>query len=306
MITMTEFRSLRILDFFRPVFQRLQINYEVMRKILQIKLTMDGRRIPTVFSGQTKKRTGNQFLKSLLMYMLFSLLLIPFVFGDALMFQMSLIYGITMFFLMSSMIADFSVVLLDVRDSTVLGTKPIDARTINAAKFVHIFIYMTLLTGAFTLIPSIVMIFVQGISFFVLFIVSLVFLVILIIALTSLVYIFILHFFSGEQLKDMINYIQIGLSVAVLVGYQLVIRMFDFAQFELIYHFKWWHVFVPPIWFAAPYELLVLVNRHCAVILLSSLAVIIPLIAIYLYYKLTPAFERNLQKLLRSEEHTSE
>src|SRR5690625_2272600 len=134
MIAMTEFRSLRILDFFRPIFQKLQINYEVMRKILQMKLTMDGRRVPTVFSGQTKKRTGNQFLKSLLMYMLFSLLLIPFVFGDALMFQMCLIFGITMFFLMSSMIADFSAVFLDVRGSRILGTKLIETRSVKSAK----------------------------------------------------------------------------------------------------------------------------------------------------------------------------
>ena len=112
---MNEFRSLKVLDHFRSVFQKLHIDYDVMRNILQMKFTMDERRVPTIFS-QSKESKGNQFLKSLGMYMLFSLIMIPFVFGEEMMFQMSIIYGMTMFFLMTSMIADFSVVLLDLRE----------------------------------------------------------------------------------------------------------------------------------------------------------------------------------------------
>src|SRR5690625_3586793 len=129
---MNNFRSLKIVDLFRPLFEKINIDYPVMRKILQVKLTMDGRRVPTIFSGQTKKPTGNQFLKSLGIHMLYSLIIIPFVFMDNYMFQMGLIFGIAMFILMTSMIADFSSVLLDVRDNTILGTKPISSRTINA------------------------------------------------------------------------------------------------------------------------------------------------------------------------------
>lgn len=295
---MTEFRSLKLLDVFRPLFQKLNIDYDVMRKILQVKLMMDGRRVPTIFSGQTKKRTGNQFLKSLLLYMLYSLILVPFVFGEQMMFQMSLVFGIMMFFLMTSMIADFSSVLLDVRDKTILHTKPIHSRTISAAKFVHVLIYMTFLTGAFTIIPSIVMLFTQEITFLLLFVVLLIFLVLFIIAVTSLIYIFVLRFFSGEQLKDMINYIQITLSVGIIIGYQIVIRAFDFTYVYVVYDFSWWHVFIPPMWFAAPYELLLGRNFSGSVTLLSMFAIIIPIVAILMYYKLMPAFEQNLQKLM--------
>src|SRR5690625_2102650 len=142
---MNEFRSLKVLDHVRSVFQKLHIDYDVMRNILQMKFTMDERRVPTIFS-QSKESKGNQFLKSLGMYMLFSLIMIPCFFGEEIMFQMSIIYGMTMFFLMTSMIADFSVVLLDLRDTTILHTKPIHSKTINAAKFIHVLVYMVLLT----------------------------------------------------------------------------------------------------------------------------------------------------------------
>ena len=296
---MNEFRSLKVLDHFRSVFQKLHIDYDVMRNILQMKFTMDERRVPTIFS-LSKESKGNQFLKSLGMYMLFSLIMIPFVFGEEIMFQMSIIYGMTMFFLMTSMIADFSVVLLDLRDTTILHTKPIHSKTINAAKFIHVLVYMVLLTGAFTLIPAIVMLLVHGISFFILFIVSICFILLFIIALTSLVYIFVLRFFSGEQLKDLINYIQIALSIGIFVGYQIVLRAFDYTYLFKVYDFSWWHVFVPPMWFAAPFELLIRGNTAFPLIILTSLAIIVPIIAIYSYYRLMPSFERNLQKLMEN------
>lgn len=296
---MNDFRSLRFLDLFKSVFNRFQIDYDTMRKILQMKLTMDQRRSPTIFNETSKKKEGNQFLKSLGVYALYGLILIPFLFlGDNYIFQVSIIFGITMFILMTSMISDFSSVLLDVRDKNILNTKPVNTRTVSAAKLIHVSIYMALLTGAFIGVPSLVILGVHGISFFLLFLVELFFLVLFIIALTALVYIFVLRFFSGERLKDIINYVQILLSVGIVVGYQVVLRSFDIVNFELAYSFSWWHLFIPPIWFGAPFELLLHQDHSTVMMLLAILALIIPLISIYLYYRLMPSFERNLQKLI--------
>lgn len=295
---MNEFRSLKFLDLFEVVFRRFNIDYDVMRKILQMKLTMDQRRAPTVFND-AKQREGNQFLKSLGIYALYGLILIPFLFlGENYILQMSIIFGITMFILMTSMISDFSSVLLDVRDKNILNTKPVNARTVSAAKLIHVSIYMALLTGAFIGVPSLVILGVHGILFFLLFLVALLLLVVFIIALTALVYIFILRFFGGEQLKDMINYVQILLSVGIIVGYQVLIRSFDLVNLDVSYIFSWWHVLIPPIWFGASFELLLHQDLSNGVVLLTLLAVIIPIIAIFIYYKLMPSFERNLQKLV--------
>src|SRR5690625_8033505 len=109
-------KVLRLLDLLRPLFQGLKIDYPVMRNIVEVKLMMDTRRTPTIFAGSKKKESSNQFIKSLLIYMLYSLILLPFICGDAYMMQMSIFFGIRMFILMTTMIADFSAVLLDVCD----------------------------------------------------------------------------------------------------------------------------------------------------------------------------------------------
>ncbi len=53
---MKEFKVLCFLDKLAPVFEKLGADYVVMRKILQMKLVMDGRRVPTIFNNNKKKQ----------------------------------------------------------------------------------------------------------------------------------------------------------------------------------------------------------------------------------------------------------
>ncbi len=297
---MRDFQSLKFLSLFKGIFIRLGVDYEVMEKILRIKLTMDERRVPTIFTENGKqKKEGNQFLKSLWIYGLYSLILIPFLLlGENYMYQVSLVFGMILFILMTSMISDFSVVLLDIRDKNIIQTKPVDKKTIAAAKIVHIMIYMTFVAGAFTTIPFLVGLFRHGIAFSAIFFIELVLTILLVVVLTSLLYLFILRFFDGEKLKDIINYVQILLSVGVVVGYQVLIRSFEFVDLNMAYTFSWWHFLIPPLWYGAPFEVLLNGNSANHFMAFTVLAVLVPLIAIYAYAKLMPAFERNLEKLL--------
>ncbi|MDI2588484.1 hypothetical protein OR571_15520 [Psychrobacillus sp. NEAU-3TGS] len=297
---MGDFTSLRVLDRFKWLFQKLHIDYAVMRKILQLKLTMDGRRMPTVFNGSRVKKEGNQFKKSLWMYGFYGLLLLtPFLFfGDQFIFFMSILFSVLMFIVMTSMVSDFSAVLLDIRDKSILHSKPISPRTLNAAKVVHILIYMFMLTGSFVVIPLIVSIFKHGIVFAIIFLLDIILISCLIVVLTAFVYLFILRFFSGEKLKDMINYVQIILSIAIMVSYQLVARVFEIVNFDIAYTFAWWHFFLPPLWYSATFELILNSNFSNPIIIFSGLAILGPIVSILLYIRLMPAFERNLAKLL--------
>ncbi len=295
---MGNFRSLRILDVFKGIFQAFGIDYPSMRAIVGLKLTMDERRIPVVFS-QTKLKEGNQFLKSLALYVLYGLATIPFLFfGDSVMLQMGIVFGIAMFMIMTSLIADFSSVLLDVRDRILLAAAPVDDRTLNAAKLVHISIYMMLIALSLLGIPSLVILVSKGILFFLLFLVMLLFMMLLIIALTAITYMMMLRVFDGERLKDMINYVQILLSVGVFVGYQVVIRSFDLVGLNVTYEFNWWHLLMPPLWFAAPFEWLLGGNTSQSLVVLSAAAVSIPILSIWMYIRKMPLFERDLQKLM--------
>ena len=298
---MKDYRTLKLLDRFESVFTRFGVDYKKMRRILQVKFTMDGRRVPTIFSQNANnkdKEKSNQYIKSLWIYVLFGLFMIPFILmGDNYLFQMSLFYGIFTFFVMTSMISDFSSVLLDIRDRNILFPKPVDRRTINTAKIMHIVIYLSFLTIALVGIPLIVILVNKGFLFFIITVVNIILLNLFIIAFTALIYLFILRFFDGEKLKDIINYVQIGLSVAIMVGYQLLVRSFQFFDRNISLEAEWWQVFVFPIWYGANTEMLMNLNFQPIYLLFSILSVAIPFIAIWIYMKFNPAFEQHLQKL---------
>lgn len=305
---MTDFKTLQLLDKFRIVFVKMGVDYEMMRKILHIKLTMDERKVPTLFNQARKKDDQKYgYIKSLWIYTLFGLVLIPFMgYGQNFLFQMSISFAMIIFLIMTSLISDFSSVLLDVRDRSILSTKPIAARTINAAKFMHIFIYLTYLTIALTAIPLLVGLFNQGITFFILTVLELILINLFIVALTAILYIIILRFFDGEKLKDVINYVQIGLSLMLMIGYQVLIRSFEFVNFDMVVAFHWWSIFLIPMWFAAPYELLLNGDKSLFTVLYCIFAIVIPILSIGLYVKLIPTFERNLQKLLSTSKSKKE
>jgi hypothetical protein len=298
---MQDFRTLKLLDRFERVFSSFGVDYKIMRKILQVKLTMDGRRVPTIFSQNAKKKdqeSNNQYLKSLWIYVIFGLFTIPFVLlGENYLFQMSLFYGIFTFFVMTSMISDFSSVLLDIRDRNILFPKPVNRKTISTAKLVHVAIYLSFLTIALVSIPLIVGLAKNGLLFFIVSTLNIILIDLLIIGLTALIYLFILRFFDGEKLKDIINYVQIGLSLMIMVGYQLLIRSFQFIDLSVTLEPQWWQIFIFPMWFGANMEMIMHGSYQPFYLLFTALGILIPLLSIYIYMKFNDAFERNLQKL---------
>ncbi|WP_416199142.1 MAG: ABC-2 type transport system permease protein [Sporanaerobacter sp.] len=302
---MKDFKILRFIDKFRGLFESFGVDYDTMRKILQLKLMLDERRVPTVMQNNTSKKKseeGNSIIKSLWFYILLGLMLVPFVImKENYLFQMSFLFGILMFMMMTILISDFSSVLLDLRDKDIILSKPVDGKTLSAAKTVHIMIYMFYITFSFTGPALIVSLFRSGFMFFVLFLLEIILMDLLIVALTALLYILILKFFDGEKLKDIINYVQIVLTIALSVGYQLIGRLFDFSDvMNIDFVPKWWQYLIPSIWFGGPFEFIINKNYDTHIILFSVLALIVPILAIIIYVKLTPTFESNLQKLNNS------
>ncbi|MGG6313229.1 hypothetical protein [Paenibacillus macerans] len=299
---MNEMRTLRVLDRFRALFVSMGVDYPMMRRILQVKLMMDARRVPTIIGKSRKKQQDegddqNQFLRSLWLYVLFGGLSSTLVMmGDNLLFQVSVLFGIIMFMVMTSMISDFSSVLLDIRDRSILATKPVSRRTLTMAKTVHIFIYLLFLTGAIAVIPLAVGLFRHGVGFFAMLLLELILMDLLIVVLTALLYLAVLRFFDGEKLKDMINYVQIGMTITITIGYQVLIRLFDITAMDIVFKPAWWQYLVPPVWAGAAFQTL-LQPGGASFAGLAALSVAVPLAAFLLYLRLMPALERNLQKL---------
>jgi hypothetical protein len=297
---MKDYKVLRFLDIFKKTFEKMEIDYKAMRRILAIKLLLDSRRVSTVLTNTKKsEKDRNNFVSSLGMYLLFGIFMIPFIIlGDNFLFQMNIVFGMIMFILMTSLIADFSSVLLDLRDKEIILSKPVNARTLNMAKIIHIFIYIFMITMALSG-PGLIASFIKhGLVFSLLFLAEIILIDLFSIVLTALIYIVVLRFFDGEKLKDIINYVQIGLTIVLTIGYQLISRAFQFIDLgNIVFTPRWWKYLLPPIWFAAPFEIFINDNIKTYLIVYSILAFIIPLISMLVYIKLIPSFERNLQKL---------
>lgn len=303
---MKNFKVLIFLDKFRSLFEKAGIDYSVMRKILQVKLVMDNRRELTVFTNNNKKKdteANTNFFRSLLIYFFMGIILIPFVIlKQNYIYQMGIVFGIIMFFIMTSLISDFSSVLLDIKDSNIIGTRPVDKKTLRLAKTIHVTIYIFLITAALVGPSLLISLFCQGILFFLIYLIFTLLMDFFCIVLTSFVYILVLRFFDGEKLKDIINYIQIILSIVIMVGYQLLSRLFSIVDFKVSFVPKWWQYFIAPIWFSAPFQIIKKSEINSTFIIFTVMAIAVPVAAILIYINIMPHFERYLQKLSNNSE----
>ncbi|MGL5245166.1 MAG: hypothetical protein ACRC7R_08355 [Sarcina sp.] len=297
---MKDFKTLKFIDKFRRLFEKAGVEYDVMRKILQVKFTMDGRRTSTIIKNnkQDKNKDKNKFFATLWMYSIMGLTMIPvMLMGNSYMMQMAIITGMFMFMISTTLISDFSTVLLDVRDRGIILTKPVKPITLSMAKVIHVTVYIFYITIALmgpVLVASIAF---KGITFFTILLIEIILINLLIISITAFIYLLVLRFFDGEKLKDIINFVQITLTIVMIVIYQLIGRVFEIVDLKVVFNLKWWHLLLPPVWFAAPYEVVLNGDFRAEMILLTLLAIVLPIIAIIVYIKLMPTFERNLQKL---------
>ncbi|MBS5983293.1 MAG: ABC transporter permease [Clostridium butyricum] len=296
---MEEYKLLKFLDKFKGLYTRVGVDYEKMRIILKIKLTLDRRRTSTIMGSSNKKdeESENSFVYALIMYGIIGAFIgIIILSSSNAMFSFSIAFGMFMFFVLTSFISDFSNVLLDVRDKNVIGTKGVNNKTIAAAKVTHICYYIFLISLALSWL-SIIGMFRFGILTGILFLGELIVADILMIVITALIYLFILRFFYGEKVKDIINFVQIALTIVMTIGYQFLGRMFNVFDLNIVYKSRIWNLLLPPMWFAAPLYAVNGGEINKIIIMLITLAFIVPIIAIILYLKNISKFEDSLSKL---------
>lgn len=297
---MKEFTILKILDKITFIFKFAGIDYPLLRKILQLKFVMDERRVPTIMmNGKNDEESKNPFRSGLLVYALMGIFIGIFILPPfSLFLKMNIIMGMLIFMIMTTMISDFSSVLLDIDDKNILLPRPVDAKTLNAAKLIHIVVYLFSITLAITAGALAIGFFRYGFLFFLVLLFEIILICGFVILFTSLFYYVILTVFSGEKLKDIINYFQIALTISMTVMYQLIGRIFNFSDLNISTTPQWWHLLLPSAWFAAPFSILIEHDYNSHYVVLSLVGIIVPIIAITLYVMVVaPRFERNLQKL---------
>lgn len=299
---MKDFGVLKFIDRFKKIFENAGINYPVMRRLLQVMLIMDRRQSNTVMTNRIDKSEGtysNLFKGYLFSYGLLGvfivvLMLVPF----SLFYKMSIIIGMVIIMVVTTMLCDFSSVLLNVNDRTVLIPKPIDSKTISMAESLHILIYMATIT-LFIAGPSLIAGTIKyGSMFFKIFLIQLIFIDLLAVFFTSIMYFVVLQFFNLDRFKDGMSFFQIVLSLAMMLVYELVGKTFGMTKISVSFAPNWWAYLIPSVWFAGSYSIFIGKLRGGAYIILCLLSILIPVCLFLIYhFFIYPYFERNFLKL---------
>jgi ABC-2 type transport system permease protein len=288
---------IKFLDLFQGLFRLTGVNYTQVRAIVGIKLMMDNRRQIMSYRRKDNKEPSNAFVTTLFIYALFGgFIAIALYSVPSFMLSMIFFFSYIMVMVAMTLITDFSSVLLDTSDNTIILPRPVDSRTLFAARITHILLYLGQITGGLSVIPSIVILLKYGTLLFFLFLIAIVLSVITAVCITNAFYLLILQFASEEKLKNVINYFQITMAILVMGGYQFLPRIAGQMELEeYFFEIKWWSFITPPIWMAGALETFYLKTTDLPHLTLTAIAVVVPVIGFYMVNRyLTPAFTNKL------------
>ena len=295
--------ALKFLDIFRNWFTAAGIDYNQLRTIVSIKLTMDNRRHIVAFAKRKKKEPTNSFRSTFLIYLFMSLFTALMLFNYS-SFTLAGIIFFTYIMMMIGMtlITDFSSVLLDTSDNTIILPRPVDSRTLFFSRIVHISIYLGQLAAGLTLIPLLVIVYKYSVVFSIVFLIAIILAIIFSLIVTLAAYLVIMRFTSEERLKNMINYLQIGMTMFLVGGYQLGPRLMaqlEYQNFEI----NRWSLIIPPAWMTGMMEAIQSNRWDGLHLTLTAFSFLIPVGGSYVVLKyLTPSFSKKLSRMDGSNE----
>ena len=288
---MEDFFSLKILDLFRPLFEAFGVEYEKMRLIVNMKLTLDKRK-------NNSSENKNSLMQSVILY-----LIIGFVASRIIVMQLDIMTKMTVLFalifvmLLTCFITDFSSVILDTYDRHIIGITDVKDITLNMAKIVHIIIYISIISLSISAFSILMILMAYNIGFCLLFILCMILMDFLLIMMTSVIYYLLIKIFKGEKLKDVLNLFQIFMILVFSIMYYFITSSLSDIQINYTFSINAYDLFIPFMWFASLFSVIFYGKIQTLYIIMAILGIIVPILSILIYIKLTPAFERNLDKL---------
>lgn len=220
----------------KSIYEKMGVNTHHLKAILTTKLMMDERRPPSIQQRHKKKNAkpikwatlGTMFLSAFLGLFF----IISFFITKDVITQFFLFFSFFIFLLASTLISDFTNVLIDIRDNAIILPKPINDKTFLLARLFHIIIHVSKLVLPMTL-PSLITV---GYKYGSWGVIALIFLIppatLFTIFLINALYIFILKVSTPEKFKNIISYFQIIFAIAIYGSYQIVPRMINMSLLE--------------------------------------------------------------------------
>ena len=288
---MEDFFSLKILDLFRPLFEAFGVEYEKMRLIVNMKLTLDKRK-------NNSSENKNSLMQSVILYLIIGLVASRIIVMPLdIMTKMTVLFALIFVMLLTCFITDFSSVILDTYDRHIIGITDVKDITLNMAKIVHIVIYISIMSFSISAFSILMILMAYNIGFCLLFILCMILMDFLLIMMTSVIYYLLIKKFKGEKLKDVLNLFQIFMILVFSIMYYLITSSLSDIQINYTFSIKAYDLFIPFMWFASLFCVAFYGKIETLYIIMSILGIIVPILSIFIYIKLTPAFERNLEKL---------
>jgi ABC-2 type transport system permease protein len=298
---MTNF-ILKLVSLFRKIYESGGINFDQLLAILRVKLMMDNRRQNASLNRgmQQKKETNNRFVMILVSYIfLGGLLTVYVVLIDSVFIATTILHTFIMVMLAMTLITDYSAVLLDTADSMILLPRPVDSRTLFAARLTHIALYVGLITLSVSIVPMIVIAAKFGAYTWLVFMFTLVMNALFTLFFTSLVYLLLMKFTSEERLKDILNYVQIGVAIFIFAFYQLMPRILNMEDLQNIqFEPSWWNYLIPTMWMAGTIEAFTVSGMTLYNLPHIVLCLIVPIFGLWVMNKyFATVFNQKLQGL---------
>lgn len=288
---MEDFFSLKILDLFRPLFEAFGVEYEKMRLIVNMKLTLDKRK-------NNSSENKNSLMQSVILYLIIGFVASRIIVMPLdIMTKMTVLFALIFVMLLTCFITDFSSVILDTYDRHIIGITDVKDITLNMAKIVHIIIYISIISLSISAFSILMILMAYNIGFCLLFILCMILMDFLLIMMTSVIYYLLIKKFKGEKLKDVLNLFQIFMILVFSIMYYLITSSLSDIQINYTFSIKAYDLFIPFMWFASLFCVAFYGKIETLYIIMSILGIIVPILSILIYIKLTPAFERNLEKL---------
>ena len=287
------------LDFLSAPLEKMGCDWEKTKAVLDLQLILDARRKSTSSKKKGKREYGI-FQMMALMYGITgaftALIVLPI--SDSYV-RVSL--GFFFIFLMSGliMITDYSAIILDRQGQLILQTKPIDQISLNIAKILHIFTYMGFMTLVLGLPLLIVEGFRDGLSGIFTCLLAYIGMDLVTVVFTAFLYAGLLRLFSGEKLRDMIQILQVGMTIIMVLSYQVFSRGIELQDTLARLTPEWWHLLLPSQWYAS----WMTAGNSSLVWALRGTGLIMPIVLILVYLKvLAPRFDSMLSRFDENKE----
>ncbi|MGL5822944.1 MAG: hypothetical protein ACRCYE_15175 [Sarcina sp.] len=309
---MKNYLSLKILDLFKFMFPK-DVDYQTLRRILQLKMVLDSRSTTNsnltslvrkrsligrlIYSENKQKKERNKtYLYSILYLILGGFYSLIFLAPIKESTSIGIVITLYMIFLSLRIITIFSTSILNTTDTKMLLPRPVDKKTLSVARALYSIYYIAVLAIAMMIIPIIVSAIVYSIVSALILLVEVILVPMFIVGIVAVLYYFVLKYFDGEKLKDILTLVQILIAAIIFIlshfAYLLEagMRRINDASFHT------WFLIAPTYWYVAPYDLLE-GNRNTSTIIATVIGVALPILIIGIYISKIEKFEAYLAKL---------